>query len=113
MSMVMEMPLPRQAPVCTCAMNADGSSELPYDADCAKHGRVDLPARYRCTPASLARAVTEAAKERAEVDAACRAYDLERHAAMMLLTELNDRFGAADVSKWQRNICAGLGLDGV
>ncbi len=23
---------------CTCAMNADGSDALPYDADCPQHG---------------------------------------------------------------------------
>lgn len=26
------------AQTCTCAMNADGSAELPFDADCPTHG---------------------------------------------------------------------------
>lgn len=50
---------------------------------------------YRVTPASIARAKEEAAKERAEIDAAMR--DTRRRNAKELLRDLVSRFGVLDV----------------
>lgn len=67
----------------------------------------NMPADYRCTPASIARAKTEAAKERAEVDAAFEAAEQERHAAILVLTEMVETFSLPTVQRWMRALAAG------
>lgn len=67
------------------------------------------PMPYRCSVESIALAKAEAAKERAEVDEHIRAYDLERHAAILVLTDMIEAHGLESVSRWVRNISAMTG----
>ena len=59
---------------------------------------------YQATPESIARAKVEAATERAEVDATLKAYELERHAAIEILSDIVEAHGITSVQIWLRNI---------
>lgn len=61
---------------------------------------------YRATPESIAWAKREAARERAEVDAAIQEHDARRTAAKQTLIEMVDQFGWSTVNLWMQGIRA-------
>ncbi len=65
-----------------------------------------MSADYRCTPASIARAKTEAAKERAEVAAEQQEETLRTMNGIDALTILVDDFGAKRVQSWLSSLAA-------
>lgn len=78
----------------------------PHRATLYHHPRspVTLDDPYRATPESIARAKAEAAKERAEVDAALKQQDALRDVAKLTLVDMVDRFGWASVNLWMQGI---------
>lgn len=67
------------------------------------------PVPYRATAESIALAKADAATERAEYDRVVRAEELDRHAAIQVLTEMVERWGLESVERWVRNISAMTG----